>query len=309
MIRRKPAALPKQPDLMNTRKAYHLSWSNYSLELGRQTCIMGVVNVTPDSFSDGGRFFADAAAVAQGEKLAAEGAAIIDIGGESTRPFSDPVPAEEEIRRVVPVIEKLSRRLSIPISIDTTKAAVARRALQAGASIINDVSALRFDPELAAVAAEFDAPVILMHMLGEPKSMQVEPRYANLIEEIRKFLENAVEKAQNLGISRSKIIVDPGIGFGKTIAHNLLLIKHIQDFTSLDAPILIGASRKSFIRKILKDEHVKDLPPDLPLVETGSQAAMSAAVLNGAHIVRVHEVANTVAAVKILDAILNARES
>jgi dihydropteroate synthase len=309
MTRRKPAAIPKQPDLMNTRKAYHLSWSNYSLELGRQTCIMGVVNVTPDSFSDGGRFFADAAAVAQGEKLAAEGAAIIDIGGESTRPFSDPVPAEEEIRRVVPVIEKLSRRLSIPISIDTTKAAVARRALQAGASIINDVSALRFDPELAAVAAEFDAPVILMHMLGEPKSMQVEPRYDNLIEDIRKFLENAVEKSQNQGISRSKIIVDPGIGFGKTIEHNLLLIKHIQAFTSLDAPILIGASRKSFIRKILKDEHAKDLPPDLPLVEIGSQAAVAAAILNGAHIVRVHEVATTVATAKILDAMLNAHES
>jgi dihydropteroate synthase len=309
MTRRKPAAIPKPPDLMNTRKAYHLSWSNYCLELGRQTCIMGVVNVTPDSFSDGGRFFADAAAVAQGEKLAAEGAAIIDIGGESTRPFSDPVPAEEEIRRVVPVIEKLSRRLSIPISIDTTKAAVARRALQAGASIINDVSALRFDPELAAVAAEFDAPVILMHMLGEPKSMQVEPRYDNLIEDIRKFLENAVEKSQNQGISRSKIIVDPGIGFGKTIEHNLLLIKHIQAFTSLDAPILIGASRKSFIRKILKDEHAKDLPPDLPLVEIGSQAAVAAAILNGAHIVRVHEVATTVATAKILDAMLNAHES
>jgi dihydropteroate synthase len=293
---------------MNLRKAYHLSWSNYSLELGRQTCIMGVVNVTPDSFSDGGRFFDSAAAVVQGEKLAAEGAAIIDIGGESTRPFSDPISVEEEIRRVVPVIEKLAQSISIPISIDTTKAAVARRALKAGASLINDVSALRFDPELAAVAAEFDAPIILMHMLGEPKSMQVEPRYDNLIKEIRKFLEDAVEKAQNLGISRSKIIVDPGIGFGKTIAHNLLLIKHIQAFTSLDAPILIGASRKSFIRKILKGEHEKDLPPDLPLVETGSQAVAAAAILHGAHIVRVHDVGNTVATAKILDAIVNSEE-
>ena len=293
---------------MNLRKAYHLSWSNYSLELGRQTCIMGVVNVTPDSFSDGGKFFNSAAAVAQGEKLAAEGAAIIDIGGESTRPFSDPISDEEEIRRVVPVIEKLAQSISIPISIDTTKAAVAQRALKAGASLINDVSALRFDPKLAAVAAEFDAPIILMHMLGEPKSMQVEPRYDNLIEEIRKFLEGAVEKAQNLGISRSKIIVDPGIGFGKTIGHNLLLIKHIQAFTSLDAPILIGASRKSFIRKILKSEHEKDLLPDLPIVETGSQAVVAAAILNGAHIVRVHDVANTVATVKILDAIVNSTQ-
>jgi dihydropteroate synthase len=293
---------------MNLRKAYHLAWSNYSLELGRQTCIMGVVNVTPDSFSDGGRFFDRAAAVAQGEKLAGEGAAIIDIGGESTRPFSDPISDEEEIRRVVPVIEKLARRISVPISIDTTKAAVARRAFEAGASLINDVSALRFDPALAAVAAEFDAPVILMHMLGEPKSMQVEPCYDNLIQEIRKFLEDAVEKAQKLGISRSKIIVDPGIGFGKTIAHNLLLIKHIQAFTSLDTPILIGASRKTFIRKILKSGHEKDLPPDLPIVETGSQAVAAAAILNGAHIVRVHDVANTVATAKILDAIVNSTQ-
>ena len=293
---------------MNIRKSYHLSWSHYSLELGRQTCIMGVVNVTPDSFSDGGRFYDSDAAVAQGEKLAAEGAAIIDIGGESTRPFSDPVPAEEEIRRVVPVIERLSRRVSVPISIDTTKAAVARQALKAGASIINDVSALRFDSALAAVAVEFEAPIILMHMLGEPKSMQIEPRYDNLIEEIREFLGNAVEKARNLGISRSKIIVDPGIGFGKTVAHNLLLIKHVQAFAPLDAPILIGASRKSFIRKILKDEYVEDLPPDLPFVEIGSQAAAAAAIINGAHIVRVHDVANTAATAKILDAMLNARE-
>jgi len=290
---------------MNIRKPYLLTWGDHSLALGRQTCIMGIINVTPDSFSDGGKFFDRAAAVAQGERLAAEGADIIDIGGESTRPFSDPVPVEDEIRRVVPVIEKLASRVSIPISIDTTKAAVARRAFEAGASIINDVSALRFDPELAAVAAEFDAPVILMHMLGDPKSMQVEPRYHNLIEDIRGFLADAAENAQNLGVSRSNIIVDPGIGFGKTLAHNLLLIKHIQDFTSLNVPILIGASRKTFIRKILKAEHEKDLPPDLPIVETGSQAVAAAAILNGAHIVRVHDVANTVATAKILDALLN----
>ena len=293
---------------MNIRKTYHLAWANYSLELGRQTCIMGVVNVTPDSFSDGGKFFDSDAAVVQGEKLATEGAALIDIGGESTRPFSDRVTTEEEIRRVVPVIETLARRISVPISIDTTKAAVARQALAAGATMINDVSALRFDPELAAVAVEFEAPVILMHMLGEPKSMQIEPRYADLIGEIREFLGNAVERARNLGIPRAKIIVDPGIGFGKTVAHNLLLIKQLQAFASLDAPILIGASRKSFIRKLLQDERAQDLPPDLPLVETGSQAAAAAAILNGAHIVRVHDVANTAATAKILDAMLNARE-
>jgi dihydropteroate synthase len=262
---------------------------------------MGVVNVTPDSFSDGGKFYNTDVAIAQGEKLAAEGADIIDIGGESTRPFSDPVSVEEEIRRVIPVIDKLARRVSVPISIDTTKADVARRALDAGAAIINDVTALRFDPGLAALAVEFDTPLILMHMLGEPKSMQVAPSYANLIEDIRSFLADAVERAEDLGVPRSKIFVDPGIGFGKTVAHNLLLIKHVQAFASLDTPILIGASRKAFIRKILKQAHEEDIRPDLPIVETGSQAAVSAAVLNGAHIVRVHDVANTLATVKILD--------
>ena len=291
------------------RKTYHLSWSGYNLELGRQTCIMGVVNVTPDSFSDGGKFYNTDGAIAQGEKLAAQGADIIDIGGESTRPFSDPVSVEEEIRRVVPVIDKLARRVPVPISIDTTKADVARRALEAGAAIINDVTALRFDPGLAALAVEFDTPLILMHMLGEPKSMQVAPSYANLIEDIRSFLADAVGRAENLGVPRSKIFVDPGIGFGKTVAHNLLLIKHVQAFASLDTPILIGASRKAFIRKILKQAHEEDIRPDLPIVETGSQAAVSAAVLNGAHIVRVHDVANTLATVKILDTMMQAQEN
>jgi dihydropteroate synthase len=269
---------------------------------------MGVVNVTPDSFSDGGRFYDTDVAIAQGEKLAAEGADIIDVGGESTRPFSDPVSVEEEIFRVVPVIEKLAQRVSVPISIDTTKAEVARRALEAGATIINDVAALRFDPGLAALAVEFDTPLILMHMLGEPRSMQVAPIYDNLIEEIRSFLEDAVGRAVKLGVPRSKIIVDPGIGFGKTVTHNLLLLKHIQAFTSLDAPILIGPSRKAFIRKILKQSHEKDIRPDLPIVESGTQAAVAAAVLNGAHIVRVHDVANTVATVKILDALRAAQD-
>jgi dihydropteroate synthase len=293
---------------MAVRKTYHLSWRDYSLELGSQTCVMGVVNVTPDSFSDGGRFYDHHAAVAQGEKLAAEGAAVIDIGGESTRPFSEPVTVEEEIRRVVPVIEKLADRVSVPISIDTTKAAVARRALEAGASIINDVSALRFDPGIAALAAESDTPLILMHMLGEPKSMQVLPRYDNLIEEILTFLEDAVKRAENQGVSRAKIIVDPGIGFGKTVAHNLLLIKHLQAFTRLDLPILIGTSRKAFIRKILNDTHDRDIGPDLPIVENGTQATVAASILNGAHIVRVHHVANTVATVKILDALMNVQD-
>jgi dihydropteroate synthase len=269
---------------------------------------MGVVNVTPDSFSDGGKFFNVGTAVARGEQLAADGAHILDIGGESTRPFSDPVAPEEELRRVLPVVEKLARRVSIPISIDTMKAAVARRAIEAGASIINDVSALRFDPEMARVAAEFDVPMILMHMLGDPKSMQVSPVYDDLIADICGFLENAIHVAQVDGVLRSKIIIDPGIGFGKTVTHNLLLIKHIKAFHKLDVPILIGSSRKSFIRKILKDASLDDIPTDLPIVETGTQATVAAAVLNGAHIVRVHDVANTVATVKVVDAIRHAQE-
>jgi len=270
---------------------------------------MGVVNVTPDSFSDGGKFYDTDVAIARGEKLAADGADIIDVGGESTRPFSDPVSIEEEIRRVVPVIEALAQRVSIPVSIDTTKAEVARPALAAGASIINDVAALRFDPGLAALAIEFDTPLILMHMLGEPKSMQVAPRYDNLIQEIRSFLEDAVARAETLGVPRSKIIVDPGIGFGKTVTHNLLLLKHVQAFASLDLPVLIGASRKAFIRKLLKQPHEEDIQPDLPIVETGTQAAVASAVLSGAHIVRVHDVASTVASVKILDALREADDT
>lgn len=294
---------------MVPRKSYSLSWPNYTLELGRRTCIVGVVNVTPDSFSDGGNFYATDAAVTQGEKLVADGADILDIGGESTRPFSEPVSVQAEIQRVVPVIEQLAQRVSVPISIDTTKAEVARQAIKVGASIINDVAAFRFDPDLAAVAVEYETPVILMHMLGKPKSMQVSPSYDDVIAEIRAFLEEAVARVENQGIPRARAIVDPGIGFGKTVSHNLLLIKHLQAFRSLDVPILIGPSRKAFIRKILKDTHSEDLRPDLPLVETGTQAAVAAAVLNGAHIVRVHDVASTTATVKILDAMLNTQEN
>ena len=290
-------------------KTYSLEWGKHRLVLGKRTCIMGIVNVTPDSFSDGGEFFTRDDAVAQGQKLFEEGADILDIGGESTRPFSDAVSAEEEIRRVIPVIENLAGRISIPISIDTTKAGVARRAIQAGASIINDVSALRLDHGIADVAAEYDVPLILMHMLGTPKTMQTNPVYDDLIKEIKEFLKNAVDYAESKGISKSKIIIDPGIGFGKTVEHNLLLIKHLHEFKTLDVPILIGPSRKAFIRNILKDKTVKDINPDLTVVETGTQASVAAVALNGAHIVRVHNVANTRATIKIINAIKNVQNS
>ncbi|MEE8430060.1 MAG: dihydropteroate synthase [Candidatus Desulfatibia sp.] len=282
---------------------YNLSWSGHSLVFGKQTRIMGILNITPDSFSDGGKFFAFDQAVAQGQKLYQDGADILDVGGESTRPFSDQVSAEEEIRRVVPVIEKLASRVSIPISIDTTKTEVARRALEAGASMINDVSALRLDEDLAALAAEYDVPVILMHMLGTPKTMQIEPAYDDLISEIKTFLEKAIDRAVKKGIAKSKIIIDPGIGFGKTSAHNLSLIGHLSQFKTLDVPIMIGPSRKAFLRNILKDKNLEDIQPDLPVVETGTQAVVAASALNGAHIIRVHNVAHTRATLKIIDAI------
>ena len=301
--------LPVDLSMPGSPQIYQLAWTGGDMELGRKTRIMGIVNVTPDSFSDGGKFFTPAAALARGKKLIDDGADIIDIGGESTRPFSEPVPPAEEIERVIPVIEQLAGEASAPISIDTMKAEVARRAIKAGAAMINDISALRFDPEMASVAKEFDVPVVLMHMLGNPKTMQLSPSYDNLIGEISTFLREAIERAERQGISKSKLIVDPGIGFGKTVTHNLLLIKHLQFFASLRVPILIGPSRKAFIRKLLSDEHRDDILPDLPMVETGTQAAVAAGVLFGAHIVRVHDVASTVATVRILDAIKNVPEN
>ena len=266
---------------------------------------MGVLNVTPDSFSDGGRFLDPSAAVARGERMAADGADLIDVGGESTRPFSDPVSAEEEIRRVVPVVAELARRVDVPISIDTTKAEVARRALAAGAAMVNDISGLELDPDLARVAAEFEAPLVLMHMRGEPRTMQVDPRYEDLVGEIRDHLLRAVERAERMGVERSRLVVDPGLGFGKTAAHNLELIRRLPELAVLDLPLLVGPSRKSFIRRLVKPPEVRDIPADLPVVATGTQAAVAAAVLNGAHIVRVHDVAAAVATVKVIDAILN----
>jgi len=288
-------------------KAFSLAWGKHCLDFGKRTCIMGVLNVTPDSFSDGGKFFSLDDAVAQGYKLFEEGSDILDIGGESTRPFSNPVSEEEEILRVVPVIERLSRRIPIPISIDTTKAGVAEQAIKAGASMINDVSSLSFDPKMASIAADYAVPVILMHMLGNPKTMQIEPTYDDLIGEIKTFFENAIDQAENKGISRSKIIIDPGIGFGKTVGHNLLLIQRLYEFKTLKVPIMIGTSRKAFIRNLLKDNTAEEINADSAMVESGTQASVAAAILNGAHIVRVHNVANTRATVKITDAIKNAK--
>ncbi len=289
------------------RPNYTISWNGHTLELGKRTRIMAILNVTPDSFSDGGKFFSIDNAVAQGERLVEDGADILDIGGESTRPFSDPVSAEDEIRRVAPVIEKLAGKIDVPISIDTTKAAVAKRAIDAGAAIINDVGALRLDPHLVDIAAHTGVPVIVMHMLGIPKTMQVSPVYGDLVGEIRQFLENAIARAIQGGVARSKIIIDPGIGFGKTVAHNLELIRRLPAFETLDAPIMIGPSRKAFIRTLVKGGLEGDLPADSPMVETGTQAVVAASILHGAHIVRVHNVVETRATAKIIDALDNAQ--
>lgn len=283
-----------------------LAWDNHQLELGRRTLIMGIVNVTPDSFSDGGQFYTHESAVAQGKRLVANGADIIDIGGESTRPFAEKVSAGDEIARVVPVIEKLAPQIKAPISIDTTKAQVAEAALAAGAAIINDISALCFDPAMGPLAGRAGVPVIVMHMKGDPATMQLDPNYKDVVAEVSQFLSETIKKAVAAGIDRDKIIIDPGIGFGKTGGHNLLLLQQLKALRQLEAPILVGPSRKRFIRDILKAPDQEDIPAHLPEVETGTQAAVAASIMNGADIVRVHNVANTKAMVDVMDAIKNA---
>lgn len=291
---------------MTGKPYFQFNWGGHALDMGQTTRIMGIVNITPDSFSDGGKFIDPDTAISHAEKMVEEGADIVDIGGESTRPFSDPVSEEEEIKRVIPVISALAKQISVPISIDTTKARVARKALDAGASIINDISALRQDPDMAMVVAESKVPVILMHMLGTPKNMQKSPVYQNVVGEIRTFLSNAIQSAMDKGIDSSRIIIDPGIGFGKTFEHNFQLLKHIHEFLDLKVPVLVGPSRKAFIRNKLSEIENKAPHPDSLSVETGTQAAVAACGLSGVHIVRCHNVANTCATLKIIDEIRNA---
>jgi dihydropteroate synthase len=245
-----------------------------------RTHVMGILNVTPDSFSDGGSYMDVEAAVAHGEAMERDGADFIDIGGESSRPDADSVSLEEEIRRVVPVIERLARRVKVPLSVDTTKAEVADAAVRAGASIINDISGMSFDPLMPAVAARHGATVVVMHMRGSPKTMQQHPKYENVIREVYEFLSQQLKRAREYGIAQ--LIVDPGIGFGKNLEHNLDLMKGLETFSWLGCPILVGPSRKSFIGTLL------DLPVDQRL--EGTAAAVTACILRGAHIIRVHDV-------------------
>jgi dihydropteroate synthase len=258
--------------------------------------VMGVVNVTPDSFSDGGEFLDPAAAIAHGRRLAAEGAEILDIGGESTRPGAEPVDADEELRRVLPVIEALGEA-DAQISIDTTKAEVARQALDAGASIVNDVSAFRFAPELAGLVAEADADCCLMHMLGEPRTMQDDPRYDDVVADVKAFLEERMEFAIAAGVREERIWLDPGIGFGKTVEHNLELLRRLDEIVALGRPVVVGTSRKSFLGKLTGRPEKERLP--------GTIATNVIALERGARVFRVHDVAESVAALAVAAATLS----
>lgn len=256
--------------------------------------VMGVLNLTPDSFSDGGRYAAISAAVSAAESMVESGAAIIDVGGESTRPGAAEVPLQEELQRVIPVIEELARRLPVPISVDTKKPEVMRAAVQAGAGMINDVNALRA-PGALEVAAKANVPVCLMHMQGQPDTMQTQPDYHNVVAEVEQFFVARIAACRAAGISLQHLLLDPGFGFGKTLAHNLLLLRELSHFVALGLPILAGLSRKSMLGEIL------DRPVDQRLY--GSIAAAMIAVQHGANIVRVHDVAATVQALQVLQAV------
>jgi dihydropteroate synthase len=259
--------------------------------------IMGVLNVTPDSFSNGGHFLAFSDAVEHALRMEQEEADIIDIGGESTRPGAEPVSAEEEMERVIPVIQKLREQTDIPISIDTYKAQTAEAALEAGADMVNDISALRFDPDMAELIATKKVSLTLMHMLGTPRNMQMNPHYDNCVEEIARFFKERIDFCIKNGIDKSKLILDPGIGFGKRLCDNLEVLSGLRSFKQFALPLLIGVSRKSFIGML----HPVDSSSDRRL--GGSLAAAVAAVINGADIVRIHDVAETVEALKVIQAI------
>jgi len=282
--------------LKNVSKTqYSIHCRRRTLTLGKRTLLMGILNVTPDSFSDGGLFFDKDKAISHGLRMVEEGADIIDIGGESTRPGSKPLELEEELRRVIPVIESIVKETDVPISIDTYKSTVAQRAIEAGAEIINDISGLHFDPGLAMVAAKGNIPLILMHIRGTPGTMQKNVHYDSLFSEILQYLKDSIQRAESAGLDPRQIIIDPGIGFGKTVEDNLLIIKNLYEFRILGKPILLGTSRKSFIGKILNTEADDRLE--------GTLSSIAIGVLNGAHIIRSHDVLQAKRAIVVADAI------
>jgi dihydropteroate synthase len=271
-----------------------------ALRFGERTLVMGVLNVTPDSFSGDGLLTGPGwldRVVELGRRMVQEGADLLDVGGESTRPGADPVPLDEELRRVVPAVEALRAAVEVPISVDTTKAEVARRALRAGADLVNDISALRFDPEMARVVAEAGCGVVLMHMKGTPKDMQADPRYEDVVAEVREFLAERLRWAEQQGISRDRVVLDPGFGFGKRPEHNLALVRNLRVFRELGCPVLLGPSRKSTIGVVLGG-----LPP-ADRVE-GTAAVVALAVAYGVDVVRVHDVRVMARVARMADAVV-----
>ena len=281
------------------RRKYALTLPSGVLVLGERTLLMGVLNVTPDSFSDGGLFFEPEKAMAHALEMQRAGADLIDIGAESARPGSRGISAEEELRRLLPVLRGLKRRLRVPISVDTTKAEVAEAALRAGAQMVNDISGLRVDARLAKVARRYEVPLVLMHMRGTPLTMQQIPPATNIWREIERDLRWSVRQAQKAGLRRTQLVIDPGMGFGKTVAQNFEILRELRRLEKFKLPVLIGTSRKSFIGKTLANA-----PADDRLM--GTAASVTAAILAGAHIVRVHDVAEMLQVVRITDSLLRA---
>ena len=282
--------------MTRTEGRHLLKWPSGKLDFSAGCVVMGVLNVTPDSFSDGGEFLDTDKAVEHGLQMAAEGAAIIDVGGESTRPGSQSVSAAEQIKRTVPVIQALCEKLDVPISIDTYNVEVAQAALKVGAAMINDITALA-DDKMGKLAAAEQVPVVLMHMQGTPRTMQAEPKYDDVVGEVRDFLLERAKRAQGFGIPKERILIDPGIGFGKTLEHNLLLLRNIHEFIDTDYRVMVGTSRKSFIGKLTG----KEKPADRIF---GTAATVALGVTAGVSIVRVHDVAQMLDAIKVAEAVM-----
>ncbi|GAB4251076.1 dihydropteroate synthase [Deferrisoma sp.] len=304
-LRPQPFGLKRLADelqaLLGAGEPVEFRWHGGTLRLEARPLVMGILNVTPDSFSDGGEFFDRDAALERALAMVEEGADLLDVGGESTRPGAPLVSQDEEERRVLPVIEHLAHRVGVPISVDTYKAAVARKAVDAGAAIVNDVSGLRMDPEMARAVAETGAGLVVMHMRGDPRTMQSDTTYDDLVGEIFRALEESVDRAVEAGVDRSRVWIDPGIGFGKSAGQNLVLLRRLGEFRSLGCPILVGASRKSFIGKTLGIDDPKDRLE-------GSLAAAVLAVAGGARILRVHDVRATRRAADLAWAVCSAEE-
>jgi dihydropteroate synthase len=288
---------------MTPRKFYRLRFGKRGLVLGKRTLVMGVLNVTPDSFSDGGKFFSVERAVNGALEMERDGADLLDIGAESTRPGSEGISAEEELRRLLPVLEALRGRLKIPISVDTQKAEVAEKALVAGAEWINDISGLKNDPRMAEVAARHKVPLILMHMRGTPRTMQKRPFATDVVKDVTAGLRESVGKARRAGVAKSQIVVDPGIGFGKSHAQNYELIARLPELAKLGFPLLVGTSRKGFLGATLADAEGKPAPAEGRI--WGTAATVTASILNGAHIVRVHDVKEMVQVAKVADCLVS----